>query len=88
MSNLIEAADSRPCEDFDENEMGRLMIIGLWSWCAPPDYTFEAYNTIRQAVDVLNSEAPLSNLASKMPFILHLWHLHLLVLNALRLAPN
>jgi len=54
MSNLKEVADSRLCEDFDENEMGRLMIIGLW--CAHPDYTFEAYNTIRQAVHVLNFE--------------------------------
>ena len=63
IGNLLEAADPRLCHEFDEHEMRRLMIVGLW--CAHPDYILRP--TIRQAVDVLNVEAPLPNLPSKMP---------------------
>ncbi|TKY71526.1 L-type lectin-domain containing receptor kinase IX.1 [Spatholobus suberectus] len=63
MRNLLEAADPRLCGDFDEQEMERLMIVGLW--CAHPDYSFRP--TIRQAMHVLNFEAPLPTLPSKMP---------------------
>ncbi|XP_061370851.1 L-type lectin-domain containing receptor kinase IX.1-like [Gastrolobium bilobum] len=63
MGNLLEAADPRLCGDFDEQEMERLMIVGLW--CAHPDFILRP--TIRQAVHVLNFEAPLPNLPSKMP---------------------
>ncbi|XP_027338920.1 L-type lectin-domain containing receptor kinase IX.1-like [Abrus precatorius] len=63
MSNLIEAADPRLCGDFDEQEMERLMIVGLW--CVYPDYCLRP--TIREAIHVLNSEAPLPTLPPKMP---------------------
>ncbi|KAJ1434892.1 Serine/threonine-protein kinase, active site [Sesbania bispinosa] len=63
MGNLLEAADPRLCGEFDEQEMERLMIVGLW--CAHPDHNLRP--TIRQAVHVLNSEAPLPNLPSNMP---------------------
>ncbi|KAJ1396543.1 Serine/threonine-protein kinase, active site [Sesbania bispinosa] len=63
IGNLLEAADPRLCGEFDEQEMERLMIVGLW--CAHPDHNLRP--TIRQAVHVLNSEAPLPNLPSNMP---------------------
>ena len=63
MGNLLEAADSRLCGDFDEQAMERLMIVGLW--CAHPDYS--ARPTIREAMHVLNFEAHLPSLPSKMP---------------------
>ncbi|KAK7328076.1 hypothetical protein VNO77_22172 [Canavalia gladiata] len=63
MGIVLEAADPRLCGDFDEHEMERLMIVGLW--CAHPDYTLRP--TIRQAVHVLNFEAPLPTLPPMMP---------------------
>ncbi|KAJ1396544.1 Serine/threonine-protein kinase, active site [Sesbania bispinosa] len=63
IGNLLEAADPRLCGEFDEQEMERLMIVGLW--CAHPDYTLRP--TMRQAVQVLNFEAPLPILPSNMP---------------------
>ncbi|XP_059647951.1 L-type lectin-domain containing receptor kinase IX.1-like [Cornus florida] len=60
---LLEAADPKLCADFDEQEIKCLMIIGLW--CAHPDYNLRP--SIRQAIHVLNFEAPLPNLPSKMP---------------------
>ncbi|XP_059654637.1 L-type lectin-domain containing receptor kinase IX.1-like [Cornus florida] len=60
---LLGAADPKLFADFDEQEMERLMIVGLW--CCHP------YNnsrpSIRQAIHVLNFEAPLPSLASKKP---------------------
>ncbi|KAL8155852.1 hypothetical protein AgCh_001050 [Apium graveolens] len=44
------------------------MIVGLW--CAHPDYQLRP--TIRQAIQVLNFEAPLPSLASTMPKLNHL----------------
>ena len=61
---LLEAADSKLCGDFDESEMCCLMIVGLW--CAHPDNNHRP--SIRQAIQVLNFEAPLPNLPLKMPF--------------------
>ncbi|KAJ1434891.1 Serine/threonine-protein kinase, active site [Sesbania bispinosa] len=63
MGNLLEAADARLCGEFDEQEMERLMIVGLW--CAHPDYTLRP--TMRQAVQVLYFEALLPILPSNMP---------------------
>ncbi|KAI9110432.1 hypothetical protein K1719_018592 [Acacia pycnantha] len=62
---LQEAVDKRLNNngDFDAQELDRLMIIGLW--CAHPDYTMRP--TIRQALNVLNFEAPLPNLPATMP---------------------
>ncbi|XP_028789207.1 L-type lectin-domain containing receptor kinase IX.1-like [Neltuma alba] len=61
---LLEAVDKRLDNgDFDEQEVERLMIIGLWS--AHPDCTMRP--TIRQALRVLNFEAPLPTLPPTMP---------------------
>ncbi|KAK4254183.1 hypothetical protein QN277_009597 [Acacia crassicarpa] len=60
---LQEAVDKRLNGDFDEQELERLMILGLW--CAHPDNTMRP--TIRQALNVLNFEAPLPILPPTMP---------------------
>ncbi|KAJ7003658.1 L-type lectin-domain containing receptor kinase IX.1-like [Populus alba x Populus x berolinensis] len=52
---------------FDENQMECLMIVGLW--CAHPDRNIRP--SIRQAIHVLNFEAPLPNLPTKMPVPLY-----------------
>ncbi|KAH7833462.1 hypothetical protein Vadar_014080 [Vaccinium darrowii] len=63
MGRLLEAADPKIGPDFDEQEMERLMIVGLW--CAHPDHNFRP--KIRQAIHVLNFEAPLPILPQKQP---------------------
>ncbi|TMX03235.1 hypothetical protein EJD97_017521 [Solanum chilense] len=60
---LVEATDPRLNKMFNEEEMERLMVIGLW--CAHPDNKLRP--SIRQAIHVLNSEAQLPNLPSRMP---------------------
>ncbi|KAJ0935203.1 putative protein kinase RLK-Pelle-L-LEC family [Helianthus annuus] len=60
---LLEAVD--PCleSNFEEEEIKRLMIVGLW--CSHPDA--ELRPSIRKAIKVLNSEASLPLLPSKIP---------------------
>ncbi|KAF8404747.1 hypothetical protein HHK36_009636 [Tetracentron sinense] len=60
---LLEAADGILNGEFDEKEMECLMIVGLW--CAHPDCNLRP--SIRQAIQVMNFEAPLPNLPPKMP---------------------
>ncbi|XP_059647956.1 L-type lectin-domain containing receptor kinase IX.1-like [Cornus florida] len=60
---LLEAADPKLCADFDEQELKCLMIVGLW--CAHPDDNLRP--SIKQAIHVLNFEAQLPTLPSKMP---------------------
>ncbi|WRX13478.1 Protein kinase domain - like 10 [Theobroma cacao] len=60
---LVNVADEKLHMDFDLEQMERLMIVGLW--CAHPDCNFRP--SIRQALHVLNFEAPLPNLPKKMP---------------------
>ncbi|CAH1445045.1 unnamed protein product [Lactuca virosa] len=60
---LLEAVDPRLGLDFEEEEIKRLMILGLW--CVHPDSDFRP--SMRQAVQVLNSEASVPILPSKMP---------------------
>ncbi|KAL4368189.1 hypothetical protein GQ457_05G014260 [Hibiscus cannabinus] len=62
-SQLLEAVDKRLGDDFDEQQMECLMVIGLW--CCHPDYTHRP--SIRQVINVLNLEAPLPSLPSKLP---------------------
>ena len=64
---LSEAVDETLNGDYDMDEMKCLMIIGLW--CAHPDHTLRP--SIRQAIKVLNYEAPLPSLPSKMPMPLY-----------------
>ncbi|XP_057465184.1 L-type lectin-domain containing receptor kinase IX.1-like [Actinidia eriantha] len=60
---LLEAADPKLSIDFDAKEMECLMVVGLW--CAHPDHALRP--SIRQAIQVLNFEAPLPILPAKLP---------------------
>ncbi|KAK1385914.1 Serine/threonine protein kinase/TGF-beta stimulated factor [Heracleum sosnowskyi] len=60
---LLQAADPKLCGEYCEEEVQRLMIVGLW--CAHPDKTFRP--SIRQAIHALNLEAPLPILPPTMP---------------------
>ncbi|KAJ0533277.1 putative protein kinase RLK-Pelle-L-LEC family [Helianthus annuus] len=60
---LVEAADPRLGSDFDEEELKRLIVVGLW--CAHPDPDLRP--SMRQAIQVLKCEAPLPKLPSHMP---------------------
>ncbi|KAJ6777382.1 RECEPTOR LECTIN KINASE [Salix koriyanagi] len=60
---LIEAVDPRLCGDFNKTQMERLMIVGLS--CAHPDEHLRP--SMRQSLHVLNFDAPLPILPSKMP---------------------
>ncbi|KAL5753281.1 hypothetical protein ACOSQ2_023788 [Xanthoceras sorbifolium] len=60
---LLEAVDQRLETDFDERQMECLMVVGLW--CCHPDVTLRP--SIKQVINVLNFEAPLPNLPSKLP---------------------
>ena len=59
---LLEAADPRLHGVFDQQEMERLMIVGLW--CTHMDYLQRP--TIRQAAHVLNFEVPLPTLPAQV----------------------
>jgi hypothetical protein len=63
IGKILEAADPKLGGDFDEQQMERLMIAGLW--CAHPDRSLRP--SIRQTIHVLNFEAPLPVLPSNMP---------------------
>lgn len=60
---VLEAADKRLEMEFDEQQMEGLMVVGLW--CCHPD--FKLRPSIRQAINVLNSESPLPALPAKLP---------------------
>ena len=63
VGKLLEAANPRLSTDFDEQQVERLMIVGLWF--AYPNCN--AHPSMRQAISVLNSEALLPLLPIKMP---------------------
>ncbi|CAL5358254.1 unnamed protein product [Camellia sinensis] len=60
--NLLEATDAK-LGDFDEEQMECLLFVGLW--CAHPDYNLRP--SIKQAIQVLDFEAPLPSLPPNMP---------------------
>uniref|UniRef100_A0ACD5XGP1 Uncharacterized protein n=2 Tax=Avena sativa TaxID=4498 RepID=A0ACD5XGP1_AVESA len=60
---ILKAADARLDGKFDEQEMERVMVVGLW--CGQPDPGLRP--SIRQAVSVLRLETPLPSLPAKMP---------------------
>ncbi|KAL6654331.1 hypothetical protein ACP70R_007796 [Stipagrostis hirtigluma subsp. patula] len=61
---LLDAADARLRDgEFDAGEMERALVVGLW--CVHPDY--ELRPSIRQAVNVLQFEAPLPEIPPEMP---------------------
>ncbi|XP_021617873.1 L-type lectin-domain containing receptor kinase IX.1 [Manihot esculenta] len=68
IGKLLESADPKLCRDFDEQEMERLLIVGLW--CVHPDARFRP--SIRQVINVLSTceaqaQAPLPILPPEMP---------------------
>ncbi|KAF7843041.1 L-type lectin-domain containing receptor kinase IX.1 [Senna tora] len=65
---ILEAVDPRLCGDFDQKEIECLMIVGLW--CASPNHNKRP--SIKQAIQVLNFEAPLPNLPSSFPIPIYL----------------
>ncbi|KAI3755347.1 hypothetical protein L1987_55144 [Smallanthus sonchifolius] len=60
---LLDAVDPSLGSDFEEEEIKRLMILGLW--CVHPDS--ELRPSMREAIKVLNSEASVPLLPSKKP---------------------
>ncbi|KAF8115809.1 hypothetical protein N665_0025s0256 [Sinapis alba] len=61
---VITAVDEKlRIDGFDENQAECLMVLGLW--CAHPDRNSRP--SIKQAIQVLNLEAPLPHLPTKMP---------------------
>ncbi|KAH6789865.1 hypothetical protein C2S51_004871 [Perilla frutescens var. frutescens] len=59
----LDAADPKLSGDYDEREMERLMVVGLW--CAHPDSGLRP--SIRQAIQVLSFEAEPPLLPPKLP---------------------
>ncbi|KAG6645750.1 hypothetical protein CIPAW_08G144300 [Carya illinoinensis] len=60
---ILEAVDKGLSMEFDEQQMERLMVVGLW--CCHPDPIIRP--SIKQVINVLNSEALLPELPSKFP---------------------
>ncbi|CAI0430899.1 unnamed protein product [Linum tenue] len=65
--NLMMGVDERLQMDVDDVQIQTLMVVGLW--CSHPNHS--ARPSIRQVIQVLNSEAPLPNLPGKMPVPLY-----------------
>ncbi|CAN0917585.1 L-type lectin-domain containing receptor kinase IX.1 [Linum grandiflorum] len=66
--DLMIAVDERVRKmGMDDRQVETLMVVGLW--CAHPDRNMRP--SIRQAIQVLNFEAPLPELPGKMPVALY-----------------
>ncbi|XP_012572412.1 L-type lectin-domain containing receptor kinase IX.1-like [Cicer arietinum] len=65
LKNIIAAADPKLCEVFDVKQMECLLVVGLW--CANPDSSSRP--SIREAINVLNFEAPLPILPQNVPML-------------------
>ncbi|KAK7246694.1 hypothetical protein RIF29_41564 [Crotalaria pallida] len=63
LGKFLEVGDPKLHGSFDEEQMKRLVVVGLW--CVHPDYTLRP--SIRQVIQVLKFEALLPNIPSKMP---------------------
>ncbi|KAH7661960.1 Non-specific serine/threonine protein kinase protein [Dioscorea alata] len=64
---ILDAVDERLENEFDEDQIVRLIVVGLW--CAHPDYNLRP--SMKQAIGVLNFEAPLPILPPKMPVLMY-----------------
>ncbi|KAK0605377.1 hypothetical protein LWI29_026054 [Acer saccharum] len=64
---ILEAVDQRLETEFDEQQIECLMIVGLW--CCHPDVALQP--SIRQVINVLNFEAQLPSLPSKLPMAMY-----------------
>ncbi|KAK3432941.1 hypothetical protein EUGRSUZ_D00457 [Eucalyptus grandis] len=63
IGRVLDAAESKLGINSDEKQLECLMVVGLW--CSHPDHI--ARPSIREALNVLNFNAPLPNLPSKLP---------------------
>ncbi|XP_039167642.1 L-type lectin-domain containing receptor kinase IX.1 [Eucalyptus grandis] len=63
IGRVLDAAESKLGTNFDEKQLECLMVVGLW--CSHPDHT--ARPSIREALNVLDFNAPLPSLPSKLP---------------------
>ncbi|ERN18050.1 hypothetical protein AMTRI_Chr13g89510 [Amborella trichopoda] len=64
---LIDCVDEALSGEFDDKQVECLMVVGLW--CAHPDYAMRP--SIRRAIQVLNFEAQLPALPSKIPVAMY-----------------
>lgn len=60
---FVQAMDKGLSMEYDERQLERLMVVGLW--CCHPDWTLRP--SIKQVINVLNFEAPVPSLPSKLP---------------------
>ncbi|XP_054778292.1 L-type lectin-domain containing receptor kinase IX.1-like [Prosopis cineraria] len=60
---LLDVADPKLSAVFDEQQMERLVVVGIW--CAHPDHSSRP--SITQVIQVLKFKAPLPFLPQKMP---------------------
>ncbi|GFP86854.1 L-type lectin-domain containing receptor kinase ix.1 [Phtheirospermum japonicum] len=63
IGKLMDGTDPNLSTGFEEREMEQLMVVGLW--CVHPDSNCRP--SIRQAIQVLNFEAPLPILPPELP---------------------
>ncbi|CAJ1936168.1 unnamed protein product [Sphenostylis stenocarpa] len=68
LGRVLEAADPKLCGEFDEKQMERLMVVGLW--CVHPDTSFRP--SIRQVIQVLIFDSLLPILPETMPVATYL----------------
>ncbi|EXC36488.1 L-type lectin-domain containing receptor kinase IX.1 [Morus notabilis] len=64
---ILQAVDEGLKTEFDETQIERLMVVGLW--CVHPDPTIRP--SIMQVINVLNFQAPLPRLPPKMPVAMY-----------------
>ncbi|KAL3741666.1 hypothetical protein ACJRO7_017175 [Eucalyptus globulus] len=62
IGRVLDAAESKLGTNFDEKQLECLMVVGLW--CSHPNHT--ARPSIREALNVLDFNAPLPSLPSKL----------------------
>ncbi|KAH7852665.1 hypothetical protein Vadar_027597 [Vaccinium darrowii] len=60
---LFEAVDKNLTMEYDEYQVERLIVVGLW--CCHPDVNLRP--SIKQAINILSSKEPLPVLPSQMP---------------------
>ncbi|KAF8031198.1 hypothetical protein BT93_D0411 [Corymbia citriodora subsp. variegata] len=65
---LLDATNSKLGTDFNEKQLECLLVVGLW--CAHPDHV--ARPSIREALNVLNFNALLPILPSKLPVLTYM----------------
>ncbi|KAF7803787.1 L-type lectin-domain containing receptor kinase IX.1-like [Senna tora] len=68
MGKVGEAADGRLCGEYDEKEMERMLVIGLW--CTYPEHTMRP--SAKEVIRVLSFEGELPDIPMTMPVPIYL----------------